>query len=109
DDPSPMAPALSADERGDRSAEEPRRERPVEELELVVTRHERLAQREVDVLLPGQVHRAEPADGVDDAARPDLDPDLAQHAAEGDYVPDDRGSLHELLPSGRRARLLDEA
>ena len=75
--------------RQHRRAEEPGEEGAVEELELVVTRDERLAQREVDVLLAGQVDRVERAQRVGDATRADLEPDLAQHAAERDDVTHD--------------------
>ena len=95
DDPvGESARLLLANERRDRAAEEPGDERAVEELELVVARDERLAEREVDVLLPREVDRAESANRILDAPRPDLDPDLAQNTPEGHDVPDDRGSLH---------------
>ena len=90
----PAPRLLLADERRDGAAQEPRDERAVEELELVVARDERLTQREVDVVLPREIDGAEPAHGVGDAPRPHLDPDLAEHAPEGDDVPDDRGALH---------------
>ena len=90
-------------ERRDRAAQEPGDERAVEELELVVARDERLAEREVDVVLPREVDGAEAAHGILDAPGPDLDPDLAQHPAEGHDVPDDRGALHP-APSGSRSR-----
>ena len=67
-----------------------------------MARDEGLAEREVDVVLPRQVDRAETEDRILDATRPDLDPDLAQNAPEGHDVPDDRGSLH--APSGSRWR-----
>ena len=105
----PAPRLLLADERRDRAAQEPRDERAIEELELVVARDERLAQREVDVVLPREIDGVEPAHRVGDAPRPDLDPDLAQHAAEGHDVPDDRGALHPRLPVRGRARLFDEA
>ena len=85
---------LLTHERRNRTAQEPSDERPIEELELVVARDERLPKREVDVVLPREIDRAEPANGVLDAPRPDLDPDLAQHPPEGHDVPDDRASLH---------------
>jgi len=50
-----------------------------------------------------EIDRAEPANRILDAARPDLDPDLAQHAAEGHDVPDDRRALHA-ASSGWRSR-----
>ena len=68
-----------------------------------MARDERLAEREVDVVLAREVDRAEPAHRVRDAPRPDLDPDLAQHPPEGDDVPDDRAALHR-APSGSRSR-----
>ena len=75
--------------RQHRRPQEPGVEGPVEEIELVVARDERLAQREVDVLLTGQVDRVERAQRVGDAPGPDLEPDLAQDTAEGDDVADD--------------------
>jgi hypothetical protein len=95
DDPLLGALVGPADEREHGAAEEPRVERTVEELELVVLRHERLTQDEVDVVLPCDVDRGEPAQRVRDTPRPDLDPDLAQHAPEGDDVAQDRGALQQ--------------
>ena len=103
-DPVGEAPRLLlAHERRDRAAQEPGDERAIEELELVVARDERLPEREVDVVLPREIDRAEPANRVLDAPGPDLDPDLAQDAPEGDDVPDDRGALHA-APTGSRSR-----
>ena len=59
-----------------------------------MARYERLPEREVDVVLAREIDGVEPVHGVRDAARADLDPDLAQHAPEGDDVADDRGALH---------------
>ena len=94
---------LLAHERRDRPAQEPRDERAVEELELVVARDERLPEGEVDVLLAREVDGVECANGVGDTPRTDLDPHLPQHPAEGDDVPHDRGALHA-APSGSRSR-----
>ncbi len=97
DEPVRMLPlVLLAHERRHRPAQEPGGERAVEELELVVARDERLAEREVDVLLAREVDGVEAAKRVEHAARPDLDPHLAEHAAERDHVPDDRRSLHQI-------------
>ncbi len=57
-----------------------------------MARDERLPEREVDVVLAREVDCVEAAHRIGDAPGPDLDPDLAQHAAEGDDVPDDRAS-----------------
>ena len=74
-DPVGELPALLlADERRDRPAQEPGDERAVEELELVVPGDERLPEREVDVLLPRHVDRAQPAHRISDPAGADLDP-----------------------------------
>ena len=100
---SPATRLLLADERRDRAAQEPGDEGPIEQLDFVVARDERLAKQEVDVVLPREVDGLEPAHGVRDASRPDLDPDLAQHAAEGHDVPDDRGFLAS-APTGSRSR-----
>jgi hypothetical protein len=81
---------LLAHERCYRSAQKPRSKRPVEELQLVVPGNERLAEREVDVLLAREVDRIEAAECVEHPPGPDLDPRLAEHAAERDHVPDDR-------------------
>ena len=94
---------LLAHERRDRPAQEPRDERAVEELELVVARDERLPEREVDVVLAREVDGVERANGVGDTPRTDLDPHLPQHPAEGHDVPHDRGALHA-APSGSRSR-----
>ncbi len=90
------AALLLPDEGRDRPAQEPRDERPVEELELVVARDERLPKGEVDVVLPRDVDGAETAHRVADPTRPDLDPDLAQHAPEGHDVPHHGAALHRL-------------
>ena len=84
-------------------AQEPGVERTVEEVELVVARDERLAEREVDVLLAGQVDGGDATQRVGDAARADLEPDLAQDAAEGDDVADD-GVGHAALPTAPLSR-----
>ena len=62
-------------------------------------RDQRLAQREIDVVLASEVDGIEAAQRVGDPARADFQPDLAQHAPEGDDVPNDRASLHGLLRS----------
>ena len=51
---------------------------------------ERLAEREVDVLLALEVDGVERAQRVGDPARADLEPGLVQDAAERDDVPQDR-------------------
>ena len=51
---------LLTHQRRNRAAQEPRDEGAIEELELVVTRDERLPEGEVDVVLPRQVDRTEP-------------------------------------------------
>ena len=85
-----QALVLLAHERCYRSAQEPRCKRPVEELQLVVPGDERLAEREVDVLLAREVDCVEAAECVEHTPGPDLDPRLAEHAAERDHVADDR-------------------
>src|SRR5205823_1429193 len=70
----------------DRGAEEPRVEGAVECLEILAPGDERLAKRPVHVLLTPEVDRIEPAQRVRDAARPDLQAGLAQHAPEEDDV-----------------------
>ena len=70
--------------------QEPRAERAIEQVELVAARDERLPQREVDVGLAREIDRVERAERIGDAPGPDLEPCLAQHAAEGDDVPRDR-------------------
>ncbi len=87
-------PVLLANQRRDRPAKEPGHERAIEELELVVAGDERLSQREVDVLLTREIHGSQTVHRVRNPTRPDLDPNLPQHAAESDDVPDDRGALH---------------
>ena len=73
-----------------------------------MARDERLPQREVDVLLARQVDGGDAAQRVGDAARADLEPDLAQDAAERDDVADDRVG-HQPSTCGRcRARGVDE-
>ena len=62
----------------------------VEEIELVLPRDERLPEREVDVLLARQIDLVEATERIRDATRADLETDLAQDAAEGDDVADDR-------------------
>ncbi len=59
-----------------------------------MARDERLPEGEVDVVLAGEIDRVEAAHRILHAPGPDLDPDLAQHAAEGDDVPNDGGALH---------------
>ena len=59
-------------------------------LQLVVPGDERLAEREVDVLLAREVDCVEAAECVEHTPGPDLDPRLAEHAAERDHVADDR-------------------
>ena len=86
--------------RLDRRAQEPGGERAVEELELVVTGDERLAQRPVHVALVGQVDRVEPGERVLEPAGADLHAGLAQHAAERDDVAQERVSRHN-RPKGR--------
>ena len=66
--------------------QEPGVERAVERLEVLAARDERRAQRPVDVLLARDVDVVEAAQRVGDPARPDLQPGLAQHAAERDDV-----------------------
>ncbi len=91
-----------ADRREDRSAQEPCLERPIEEIELVVPGDERLAEREVDVLLSRQVDRVETAQRVGDPPGADLEPHLAQDAPEGDDVADDRvGHARATAPLSR--------
>ena len=90
----PAACLLLADERCDRATQEPGHERAVEQLELVVARDERLPEGEVDVVLAREIDRVEAAHRILHAPWPDLDPDLAQHAAEGHDVPNDGGALH---------------
>ena len=80
-----------------RGAEEPASEREVERLDVLAPRDERLPQRPVDVVLPRELDRVEAFQRVRDAARSDLEPDLAQHAAEGDDVADDGVSGHGRL------------
>src|SRR5262245_53062112 len=97
------------DEREHRATEEPGVECTVEQDELVVARHERLAEREIDVVLPRQVDRTEPTYGVGDATRPHLDPDLAEHPPEGHDVPHDCDPLQvAALPVRRGTGLVDE-
>ena len=86
-----------------RSAEEPGVKGPVERFDVLVSRHERLPQRPVDVVLPGELDGVETLQRVGDAAGPDLEPRLPQHAAERDDVPDDRASGHGRWRRARRA------
>ena len=72
-----------------RRAHEPRGERAVEQVELVVPRDERLAQREVDVLLAVRSTASSARRASTTRPGPDLEPGLAQHPAEGDDVPDE--------------------
>ena len=65
-------------------------ERAIERLDVLAPRDERLPERPVDVVLPRQLDCVETLERVGHASRPDLEPGLAQHAAEGDDVPDDR-------------------
>ena len=85
---------LLANERCDGAAEKPRRERAVEQLELVVSGDERLAQRKIDVLLAREVDCVEAAKSVEHPAGSDLDSHFPEHAAERDHVTDDGRPLH---------------
>ena len=88
--------------RHHRRPHEPRGERAVEQVELVLPRDQRLAQREVDVLLAIDLDGVERPQGVDDSARPYLEPGLSQHPSEGDDVPDEGVACHGRASASRR-------
>ena len=75
-------------------AEEPGMKGAIEGVDVLATRHERLPERPVDVVLLRELDRVETIQRVGDASRPDLESRLAQHAAERDDVPDDSVSGH---------------
>ena len=88
--------------RADGLAQEPGVEGAVEDVELLAPRDERRAQRPVDVVLPRDVDAVEAVQRVGEAARPDLQPGLAQHAAEGDDVAGQRVA-HAVAAAASRA------
>jgi hypothetical protein len=67
-----------------------RGERHVERVDVVAARHERAAQRVVDLLTARQVDLVEAAQRVLEPARPDLEARLAEDAPERDELSDDR-------------------
>ena len=64
-------------------------ERCVEGLDVVAPRGQGATQGEVDLVTVGEVDRVEGPEGVLEPAWPDLDPGLAQDAAEGDQLAHD--------------------
>ena len=85
-------------------AQEPRVEGAVERLEVLPPRDERLAQRPVDVLLPGEIDRIEAAQRIGDATGPDLEATFPQDTSEDDDVADDGVGLPVSHVRSRRDR-----
>src|SRR5439155_1350037 len=70
----------------ERRPEEPGREGPVEDIEILRPRDEGLAEGPVDVVLTLELDVIEARQRVRDPPRPHLEPCLAQHATESDHV-----------------------
>src|SRR5207248_5652897 len=82
------------DERPPGRALEPRREGRVERVEILGARDERLPERPVDVLAPGELDAVEAGERVLDPPRAHLEPGLAQHPAEGHHMADEGATRH---------------
>ncbi len=67
-----------------------RGERSIERVDVIATRDDRAAKRVVDLVPVVELHGAEGAQGVLQAAGADLEPSLAEDPPEGDELPHDR-------------------